>query len=95
MCNNCNCENYDKCSIVGYMPIGFCCSKCDLYDEQRTCLNIKTKRKTPLSQEDEEKREELTPISTTIENGVIKVVVGMKDKKKEIFIDLQKHLDSQ
>jgi len=77
------------------MPIGFCCSKCNLYDEQHTCLNTKTKRKTPLSQEDEEKREELKPISTTIENGVIKVVIGKKDKKKEIFIDLQKHLDSQ
>lgn len=95
MCNSCNCDNYDKCSIVGYMPIGFCCSKCDLYDEHKTCLNTKTKRKTPLSQEDEEKRDELKPISTTIENGVVKVVVGKKDKKKEIYIDLQKHLDSQ
>lgn len=94
MCNNCNCENYDKCSIVGYMPIGFCCSKCYLYDEQHTCLNTKTKRKTLLSQEDEEKRDELKPISTTIENGVVKVVVGRKDKKKEIYIDLQKHLES-
>jgi len=95
MCNSCNCDNYDKCSIVGYMPVGFCCSKCYLYDEHHTCLNTKTKRKTALTQEDEEKREELKPISTTIENGVVKVVVGKKDKKKEIYIDLQKHLDSQ
>jgi len=94
MCNNCNCENYDKCSIIGFMPIGFCCSKCYLYDVSHTCLNTKTKRKAPLSGGDEERREELRPISTSIENGILKVVIGKKEKKKEIFIDLQKHLES-
>ena len=44
MCNNCNCENYDKCSIVGHMPIGFCCSKCVLYNEEHTCLKTKTNK---------------------------------------------------
>ena len=94
MCNNCNCENYDRCSIVGYMPIGFCCSKCTLYDAQHTCLSTKTQRKETLSEEDKEKMEELRPVSTTIEDGILKVVVGKKDKKKEIYIDLQKHLES-
>jgi hypothetical protein len=95
MCNSCNCENYEKCSIVGYMPIGFCCSKCYLYDEKHTCLNTKTKRKSGMSETDKEKLEELRPISTSIEDGVLKVIVGEKEKKKEIYIDLQKHLESQ
>ena len=94
MCNNCNCENYDKCSIVGFMPIGFCCSECYLYDVNHTCLKTKTKRKAPLSEVDEERRKELRPISTSIENGILKVVLGEKDKKKEIYIDLQKHLET-
>ncbi len=94
MCNNCNCEGYDRCSIVGYMPVGFCCSKCQLYDAQHTCLNTKTQRKETLSEEDKEKMEELRPVSTTIEDGILKVVIGKKDKEKEIYIDLQKHLES-
>ena len=43
MCQNCNCDFFDRCSIVGYMPIGFCCENCYLYDEYRTCLKSKTK----------------------------------------------------
>jgi hypothetical protein len=35
----------------------------------------------------------LRPISTTIENGILKVELGEEDKKKFIFIDLQKHLE--
>ena len=42
MCNNCECENSDKCSIVGYINSpGFCCSMCVGYDEQFTCLKSK------------------------------------------------------
>jgi len=92
MCNNCNCDGYDQCSIVGYMPVGFCCSKCDLYDEAHTCLKTKTKREIPAT---EEKIEDLTPISTSIEDGILKVEIGVKDKKKEIYIDLQKQLGSK
>ena len=36
MCNDCNCENADLCSIVGMQPVGFCCSKCELWDENFT-----------------------------------------------------------
>ena len=92
MCNNCNCENYEKCSIVGFMPVGFCCSKCVLYDENHTCLKTKTRR---LSKEDQEKIEDIHPISTSIENGILKVVVAKKDEKIPIFIDLQKQLGSK
>lgn len=92
MCNNCNCENYDKCSIVGYMPVGFCCTKCVLYDENRTCLKTKTKRNL------EERAglvENIHPISTSIENGMLKVIIGKEDEEIPIFIDLQKQLGSK
>ena len=81
MCNNCNCDDYEKCSIVGYMPVGFCCSKCKLYDEAHTCLKTKTKREKCIT---DEKLEELKPISTSIENGILKVEIGVKGKKKEL-----------
>jgi hypothetical protein len=43
MCNYCECENYDKCSIVGHIPLGFCCPKCNFYDGEHSCLNSKMK----------------------------------------------------
>ena len=95
MCNNCNCANYEQCSIVGYMPVGFCCSKCQLYDEAHTCLKTKTKREEDNTEEANKKLEELKPISTSIENGILKVEIGVKGKKKEIYIDLQKQLGSK
>jgi hypothetical protein len=88
VCNNCNCENYEQCSIVGYMPIGFCCSKCVLYDEKHTCLNTKTKKKTTVH-----KDELLEPISTSIENGLLRVVIKKDNKEIPVYIDLQKHLE--
>ena len=87
MCNNCNCDNYDQCSIVGYMPNGFCCTKCYLYDEMHTCLKMKSR---PL-----EKEGAFKPISTKIEGGVLKVVIGQKGKKIPIIIDFQKQLGSK
>lgn len=92
MCNNCNCENYDKCSIVGYMPAGFCCSNCYLYDENHTCLKTKTRRLTDAQKEE---IEQIRPLSTSIENGILKVVIGKKGEKIPIFIDLQKQLGSK
>ena len=43
MCNKCECDNIDKCSIVGNIPLGFCCPKCNFYNEDHTCLNFKVK----------------------------------------------------
>ncbi|MBD3254850.1 MAG: hypothetical protein GF383_07140 [Candidatus Lokiarchaeota archaeon] len=47
MCNKCECENFELCSIVGYQPYGFCCEKCVRYDSDHTCpynvLNVKQK----------------------------------------------------
>lgn len=41
MCNYCECENSDKCSIVGNIPLGFCCPKCIYYTGDHACLNSK------------------------------------------------------
>jgi len=85
MCNNCNCEAYDQCSIVGYMPVGFCCTKCYLYNEVHTCLESRTKGKVS----------KIEPVSATIENGVLKVVVRKDDKEVPLVIDLDKQLGSE
>ncbi|MHA1689490.1 MAG: hypothetical protein ACTSUN_09185 [Promethearchaeota archaeon] len=37
MCNYCDCENMHLCSIVGTIPLGFCCPKCVYYNEEHTC----------------------------------------------------------
>lgn len=85
MCNNCNCEAYDQCSIVGYMPVGFCCTKCYLYNEIHTCLESGTK----------EKASKIEPISATIEDGVLKVVIKKDEKEVPLVIDLDKQLGSE
>ncbi len=84
MCNNCNCDNYNKCSIVGYLPIGFCCSYCIIYDEHHICLNIE---KTT-----QEEAEEIKLISSSIEKNLLRVVIKQKGKEIPIYIDLKKQL---
>lgn len=88
MCNNCSCENWDKCSIVGHMPVGFCCSKCVLYDEAHTCLLSKSKPKMGIGES-----AVIEPVSTTIEEGLLKVVVRKEKKEIPIYIDLQKQFE--
>lgn len=41
MCNYCDCENADKCSIVGNIPIGFCCPQCMYYEGETTCRRLR------------------------------------------------------
>ncbi len=75
------------------MPIGFCCSKCVLYDEEHTCLKTKTKHLTHHELSGKESGEEIKPISSSIEDGLLKVIIKKKDEKIPIYIDLQKHLE--
>lgn len=37
MCNQCECENEQLCSIKGYMPHGSCCEKCINYNKKHSC----------------------------------------------------------
>jgi len=46
MCKNCSCKNYYKCSIVGYTPIGFCCTFCINYTTELTCLTCNSSVET-------------------------------------------------
>ena len=85
MCNNCNCEAYDQCSIVGYLPVGFCCTMCYVSDEAHTCLESRTK----------EKMSKIEPVSATIEDGVLKVVIKKNEKEVPLVIDLNKQLGSE
>jgi hypothetical protein len=41
MCNHCDCSQgmQDHCSILGNMPIGFCCENCIGYENRLTCKN--------------------------------------------------------
>jgi len=94
MCQNCNCDFFDRCSIVGYMPVGFCCENCYLYDEYNTCLKSKTHSKAEV----EEKADllgEIKLISASIEGELLKVKIEhMDEKEKTLYIDLKKYLQS-
>lgn len=93
MCQNCNCNFFDRCSIVGYMPIGFCCENCFLYDKYTTCLKSKNKS------EEEDKPgtgtiEDLKLVNATIEEDLLKVTLSQKNgEEKTLYIDLKKHLN--
>ena len=92
MCNNCNCDGYDRCSIVGYLPIGFCCAHCYLYNETHTCLTTKNKH---IEEEATSKslEGEFKLISSSIEGSLLKVVVENMGEELPIYIDLKKHLE--
>jgi len=94
MCHNCNCNFFDRCSIVGYMPIGFCCENCDLYDEYTTCLKSKTKVREEIDQ-GAGGLGKIKLISASIEGELLKVVIEHQEKeKKTLLIDLKKYLES-
>lgn len=94
MCQNCNCDFFDRCSIVGYMPIGFCCENCNLYDAYTTCLKSKTKSEEG-KETGIESIGEIKLINASIEGGLLKVIIIQKDEKeKTLLIDLKKYLES-
>lgn len=89
MCQNCNCDFFDRCSIVGYMPMGFCCENCALYDKYTTCLKSKSKNKGETEVGD------IKLISALIEGQLLKVVIEPQEKEeKTLVIDLKKYLES-
>ncbi|MFX1348964.1 MAG: hypothetical protein ACFE92_09865 [Promethearchaeota archaeon] len=85
MCNSCKCDGFEQCSIVGYMPQGFCCQKCDLYTEELTCL--KTMMRTKVSR--------FEPVSAKIKDGVLKVVIKKDEKEIPLVINLDKQFESE
>ena len=94
MCHNCNCDFFEKCSIVGYVPVGFCCENCFLYDEYTTCLKSKTRIEGE-KETNNEKLEVIKLIRASIEGDLLKVVIKHEEKKeKTLFIDLKKYLEA-
>jgi len=94
MCKNCNCDFFDRCSIVGYMPVGFCCENCYLYDKYKTCLKSKTNGKVEV-EEKADNLGEMKLISASIEGELLKVIIEhIDEKEKTLFIDLKKYLQS-
>ena len=94
MCHNCNCDFFEKCSIVGYMPVGFCCENCYLYDEYTTCLKSKS-REGKEREEDSKKVSEIKLVKASIEGGLLKVVIEhTEEKEKTLLIDLKKYLEA-
>ena len=51
VCNNCDCENYERCSIVGHLPYGVCCPQCNNYDKKHSCQYYVFKYVAPLVSE--------------------------------------------
>ena len=74
MCNSCDCESGEQCTIVGYQPKYACCSKCGSFDEAHTCENYQTM----LAECTESKIVDLIPT---------KIVKKVKGKTKEISLD--------
>ncbi len=94
MCHNCNCDFFEKCSIVGYMPVGFCCENCFLYDEYTTCLKSKSREGEEI-EEDSKKVSEIKLINASIVGGLLKVVIEREEEKeKTLLIDLKKYLEA-
>ena len=88
MCKNCNCDFFDRCSIVGYMPVGFCCENCFLYDESKTGSQAEVEEKTDILGK-------IKLISASIEGELLKVKIEhMDEKDKTLYIDLKKYLQS-
>ena len=85
MCKYCDCDNYEKCSIVGYIPIGFCCSLCKFYEEHKACVH---------EEEQEIPKPEATIklIKSEIKNNNLMVTLEKEGKQFELKIDLLAYL---
>lgn len=92
MCKNCNCDFFDRCSIVGYMPLGFCCENCFLFDDYCTCLKSESKINEKIGLE-KEKLGDIKLVSASIEGQLLKIVIEyQKEEEKTLLIDLKKYL---
>ncbi|TFG21660.1 MAG: hypothetical protein EU529_12850 [Promethearchaeota archaeon] len=85
MVGNCNCENIDRCSIIGYLPAGFECPYFRPIDAESKFESTGSKLITGT--------QKMVPLKTTIKNGVLKVVINKEGKKIPLEIDIQQELD--
>ena len=85
MCKNCDCDNYEKCSIVGYMPIGFCCSLCNQYIELQPCVHEEIKIAKTLEGK-------VKLIKSEIKDNLLIVFIEKEGKEIKLKIDLKSYL---
>ena len=79
------------CSIVGYMPIGFCCSYCILCNEKHTCLHTESKPESTLTK----LKKELKLVSAEIKKDLLLVVIEQDGKEFPLNIDIRKYFKSK
>ncbi len=91
MCKECSCDNYEKCSIVGFMPIGFCCENCILFRKEYVCENISPKTESKPSKTIVSK---IKLVHASIEGENLKVVIEKNRKKIPLHFDLNEFLNS-
>lgn len=88
MCKECSCDNIEKCSIVGFMPIGFCCEKCMLFVDECLCENVKEVTKSEISDK------KIKLILANIEGENLKVVIEQGGKRIPLHFNLSKFLST-
>ena len=88
MCKECSCDNIEKCSIVGFMPIGFCCEKCMLFVDECLCENVKEVTKSEISDK------KIKLILANIEGENLKVVIEQGEKRIPLHFNLSKFLST-
>ena len=88
MCKECSCDNLEKCSIIGFMPIGFCCENCNLFIDECLCENIKEITQLEITEK------EIKLIHALIEGENLKVVIEQGGKRIPLHFDLSKFLSS-
>ena len=85
MCKSCDCDNYEKCSIVGYQPIGFCCTICNQYIEHQPCIH-------ECKEEESSLEGPIELISSKIEKNILIVSLRRNNKDFQLKIDLKDKL---
>ena len=84
MVDNCNCENIDRCSIIGYLPAGFDCPYFSPIDAESTFESTVSNLITGT--------EKMVPLKTSIKGGILKVVIKKEGKKIPLEIDLKQEI---
>ena len=84
MFNNCDCENVDKCSIMGYMPAGF---ECPYFKAANSDSQFNAGESSLVTATEE-------VVGTTLKNGILEVVIEKEGKKVPVKIDIHQVLDA-
>ena len=85
MVDNCNCQNIDRCSIIGYLPAAFDCPYFRPIDAESTFESIGSNLITGT--------QKMVALKTSIKDGILKVVIKKEGKKIPLEIDLKQKIE--